>query len=91
MVVRIMADGQYRLDDKHRNVIRAIIRLDEELVGEVAANDEAGFHTTLQHLIEHIHHVGRVVPIEELIPSDLMIPAEDMSLAETREVLDVVG
>jgi hypothetical protein len=91
MVVRIMADGQYRLNDKHRNVIRAITQLDEELVGEVAANDEAGFHTTLHHLIEHIHHAGRMVGVEELIPSDLMIPAEDMSLPETREMLDVVG
>lgn len=87
MRIRILADGQYRLDDSQSQEEVAITRLDNELVREWEANDEAGFHHTLVQLIEHVHASGQRVPLDELVPSDMMVPAEDMTLAEAKQLL----
>ncbi len=84
MIVRIMADNQYRVEPEHE---AEIARLDGEMDAAVQANDEGKFHTALLHLIEHVHDQGMVVPDDELVPSDVMIPAADMTLAEAKEVL----
>lgn len=84
MIVRIMADNQYRVEPEHE---AEIARLDTELDAAVQANDEARFRSALQHLIQHVHDEGKVVPDDELVPSDYMIPAADMTLAEAKDVL----
>jgi hypothetical protein len=84
MIIRIMADNQYRVKPEHE---AEIARLDGELDAAVQANDEAKFRGALQELIQHVHDEGTVVPDEELVPSDVMIPAADMTLADAKEVL----
>jgi hypothetical protein len=84
MIVRIMADNQYRVDEAHSP---AIAKLDDELLAAVEANDQARFDAALRQLVEHVRRNGQLVPDEELVPSDLMIPAPDMSLAEAHQVL----
>ncbi|HEX9414013.1 MAG TPA: hypothetical protein VF916_10965 [Ktedonobacterales bacterium] len=85
MIVRIMADNQYRIDDAHA---AEITRLDDELVSAAEATDDRRFQAALQQLIEHVRTRGQVVPNDELVPSDVMIPAADMTLAEARDVLE---
>jgi hypothetical protein len=87
MIVRIMADGQYRIDARRDAEIREITRLDEELAAAEGGNDEAHFRAILARLIAHVRQYGQVVPFDELVPSDLMVPASDMTLAETRALL----
>jgi 2-phospho-L-lactate transferase/gluconeogenesis factor (CofD/UPF0052 family) len=84
VIVRIMADNQYRIEDEQTG---EITRLDDELLAAVEANNQTQFHAALQRLIEHVQQSGQVVPDEELVPSDLMIPAPDMTLAEAHAVL----
>jgi hypothetical protein len=84
MIVRIMADNQYRIDEANSPTIA---KLDDELLAAVEANDQARFDAVLRQLVEHVHASGQLVPDEELVPSDLMIPAPDMSLAEAHQVL----
>ncbi|HEV2237837.1 MAG TPA: hypothetical protein VGR57_14355 [Ktedonobacterales bacterium] len=84
MIVRIMADNQYRVDPEHE---AEIARLDAELEAAVHADDDARFRTTLQSLIQHVRDQGKVVPDDELVPSDVMIPAADMTLVEAKDVL----
>jgi hypothetical protein len=84
MIVRIMADNQYRVHDGHEP---EIARLDNELLAAVDAGDDARFHSALDQLVEHVRQSGQVVPDDELVPSDLMVPAADMTLAEARDVL----
>ena len=90
MIVRIMADNQYRIDKAHRADVAEIERLDEEMAAAVNANQDVRFHQALTHLIEHVHHAGQALPVEELMPSDLMVPAADMTVAEARAVLQTV-
>jgi hypothetical protein len=84
MIVRIMADNQYRVAPEHE---AEITRLDIEMDAAVQANDDPKFRAALADLIQHVQGEGTVVPDEELVPSDVMIPAADMTLAEAKEVL----
>jgi hypothetical protein len=84
MIVRIMADNQYRVVDGHA---AEITRLDNELMKAVDGGDDTLFRAKLQELIAHVHQNGQVVPDDELVPSDVMVPAEDMTLAEAQSVL----
>ncbi len=84
MIVRIMADNQYRIEDEQTG---EITRLDDELLAAMDANNQTQFHSALLRLIEHVEQNGQVVPDDELVPSDLMIPAPDMTLAEAHAVL----
>lgn len=85
MIVRVMADGQYRIDDE--TVHAEIDQLDSALQGAIEANDVAAFHNTLSRLIEKVHRLGQPVSEKELVTSDVIVPPADMTLAETRSLL----
>lgn len=82
MIVRILADNQYRMNDEQ---MAEVDRLDDSLEVAINNNDESGFHTSLARLIEYIQKVGEVIPVEEIVSSDIIIPSDDMSLDEARE------
>lgn len=85
MIVRIMGDNQYRMDDGHQAEIG---RLDNTLYRAIKQQDEQGFNTLLAQLTAYVRQNGTQVPDEELVPSDLMVPAADMTIAEAREVIE---
>ena len=85
MIVRIMGDNQYRITDGHNG---EIARLDEELMAAMDAGDNKRFTAALAQLTGYVRSTGALVPDEELVPSDLMVPAADMTLAEARERLE---
>ncbi len=85
MIVRITTDNQYRVDD----ALRAdIARLDTALMDALGANDEARFDAALTEMINLVRKNGQVVPDEELVPSDLILPIPDMTLEEYRQIMD---
>ncbi|MFJ5550196.1 hypothetical protein [Streptomyces sp. NPDC093225] len=84
MIVRIMGEGQVRLDDSHLAELNA---LDDELLREMEGGDEAGFRRTLQGLLDAVRRLGSPLPDEALEPSELILPAPDATLAEVREML----
>jgi hypothetical protein len=87
MIVRIMADNQYRIDEKHTAAIAEIDRLDGELLAAVEANDDRAFHAALTHLINHVRRLGQPIADAELVASDVIVPPADMTLAETQGLL----
>jgi hypothetical protein len=84
MIARIMADNQYRIDAAHET---EITRLDDQLVAAAEANDASRFQAALDELIQYVRSNGQVVPDEELVASDVMIPAADMTIHEAQTVL----
>jgi hypothetical protein len=84
VIVRIMTEDQYRLPDEH---LSAVQRLDDDLEKAVDSGDDESFRTALSQLIAFVRAHGEAVAIEEVVPSDLMIPAPDMSLAEAKSRL----
>ncbi|MFJ8002754.1 PspA-associated protein PspAA [Streptomyces fagopyri] len=88
MIVRIMGEGQVRLDDGH---LTELNKLDDELLAEVEGGDEAGFRRTLTALLDAVHRLGAPLPDDALEPSGLILPSADATLAEVREMLDDEG
>lgn len=86
MIVRIMADNQYRIDDD-ASMLTEIEQLDGRLFTAVETNDEGAFHDALTGLIDHVHHLGQPVSDEEVVASDVIVPPADMTVAETRKLL----
>ena len=84
MIVRILGDNQYRLDDEHGAQLDV---LDEQLVAAMEADEAAPFDATLQQVVAFVHESGTLLDMDEVLPSDVIVPAPDMSLAEARELL----
>jgi hypothetical protein len=84
MIVRILGEGQRTVDDGELDGLNA---LDGELVAAVDADDEEKFAQALAALLDKVRHVGAPLPDEEIVPSDLVLPSADASLAEVRELL----
>lgn len=84
MIVRILTDNQYRLPDDQAPDVD---RLDSQLLTALNAGDESRFQRALQELVQLVRTHGTLVPNDELVTSDAIVPAPDMTLAETRERL----
>jgi hypothetical protein len=85
MIVRIMEAGQYRLNGDA--TLREFTKLDQRLLEATQRHDEKEFARTLRQLIALVKAQGRELPLEELLPSEVIVPAEDMSMAEATALL----
>jgi hypothetical protein len=88
MIVRIMGEGQVRLDDSH---LTELNKLDDELLAEMESGDESGFRRTLTTLLDSVRRLGAPLPDEALEPSDLILPSPDATLEEVRAMLTDEG
>lgn len=88
MIVRIMGEGQWMLADSR---FAELNKLDDELLEEMESGDETGFRRTLGALLEAVRRLGEPLPDEALEPSELILPAEDATLDEVRQMLSDDG
>ncbi|MEV5883157.1 hypothetical protein AB0L74_10635 [Streptomyces sp. NPDC052020] len=88
MIVRIMGEGQVRLDDGRLTELNT---LDDELLAEMETGDGPGFRATLQALLAKVRELGEPLPDDALEPSDLILPSPDATLEEVRELLSDDG
>lgn len=83
MIVRIMGEGQYRVSSALLDDLNLI---DDRIVEDVAKEDEAGYRVDLSRLIQAIKEKGEPVSPEEILESDVIVPPEDLTLAEAEKV-----
>ncbi|MDT0444098.1 PspA-associated protein PspAA [Streptomyces johnsoniae] len=88
MIVRIMGEGQVKLDDSHFPTLNA---LDDELMAELESGDGDGFRRTLGALLEAVRTMGTPLPDDSLEPSELILPAPEASMDEVRTMLTEDG
>ncbi|MFF9766435.1 hypothetical protein ACIGXF_01975 [Streptomyces sp. NPDC053086] len=88
MIVRIMGEGQVRLDDAH---LTELNKLDDDLLAEVESGDGEGFRRTLTALLDAVRRFGTPLPDDSLEPSELILPSPDATLEEIRELLSDDG
>jgi len=88
MIVRIMEEGQWELSD---DLVDELNRLDAELEADLERGDSAPFDEHLRRMHEFVRTNGRLVPDEEIVPSDAVLPPPDISLEELRELLGEEG
>ena len=83
MIVRILGEGQFRLDD---NQINKVNKIDNQIVEHVQKSNKAEYRRDLAKLISTVKELGEPLDPVEIIPSDIIIPPEDLSLEEARKV-----
>ena len=88
MIVRILGEGQLRLDDAATSDLQA---LDAELEAAVERDDQAALTRTLGALLERARRDGEPLPPDSLEPSDVIIPHEGATVAEVRKLLTDEG
>ena len=85
MIVRILGEDQYQLDDTH---LPALTKWDNDLEKAASQEDSAQFSTLLDQLVTFVRDQGQVVPYDEVVPSQLLIPPPDMEMAEARKYFE---
>lgn len=88
MIVRLLGEGQFRVDD---TLGPKLNDLDDAIVKAVDAGDEKALWQALAVLAETVRANGERLSDEELVPSDAVIPPEDLSLDEARDLLSGEG
>jgi hypothetical protein len=82
MIVRISTEGQYELGEGDTARLN---ELDNAAVAACESANEQSFRSAFDQLLAFVRERGRVVPDEELVGSDVILPPPDVSLAEARE------
>ena len=88
MIVRILSEGQFRVDD---TAAAELNQLDADLETAVEHSDEAAFTDVLTRLLARVRAEGSPLPPDILESSDLILPHEDSSMAEVRKLLTDEG
>jgi hypothetical protein len=88
VIVRILGEGQRSVDDGQLETLNG---LDSELIAAVESGDDDAFRTALSALLDKVRELGSELPADEIVPSDLVLPTGDASLAEVRELLGDEG
>ena len=86
MIVRIMGEGQFELPDES---MERLNELDDAL--EAALEDEQSFPAALTALLEGVRASGSRIADEELVTSDVVLPAAEATVDEVRALLTDEG
>jgi hypothetical protein len=84
MIVRILGEGQWRVED---GAVADLNRLDDAVEDAVATNDEAELAGALRALLDEVRTLGTPVADDELSDSELILPAQDSTLDDIRALL----
>jgi hypothetical protein len=88
MIVRLMGEGQYRVDDGLRQELN---ELDERAQGALDAGDERALDDMLDQMGQLVRDRGERLADDDLSASDVIIPPSDLTLEETRELFSEDG
>ena len=88
MIVRILGEGQFRVDDA---ATAELNQLDADLETAVEHRDEAAFTAALTSMLAQVRAEGSALPPDILEPSDLILPAQDSSMDDVRKLLTDEG
>jgi PspA-Associated protein len=88
VIVRILGEGQLTLKPE---ALDELNKLDDELMAAVRDSDEPKFHVAMDALLARVREMGEPLPVEEIKPSDFILPSADSSLDEVRDLLSSDG
>ena len=81
MIIRITTEGQYNLPG---SFVDRLNDIDNELVEAVESADRGGFDGLLKKMLDVVREKGSPLPVDELVESDLILPAPDTTLEEAQ-------
>ena len=81
MIIRITTEAQYNLPGSFLDELNDI---DNQLVEAVEAADKSSFEKLLNLMLTLVRNNGSLLPIDELVESDLILPSPDTTLEEAQ-------
>ena len=84
MIVRILGEGQFRVDDEAAAKLTA---LDKNLDAAVSAADESAFSAALGVAVKLVKTAGAPVADDEFVTADYILPFSDATVGEVRKLL----
>jgi hypothetical protein len=84
MIVRILGEGQLRVDD---SAVGELNELDAKVEAAVDVGDEAGFAAALNALRSRVRALGTPLEADSLQPSELILPQEGATIKDVRRLL----
>jgi hypothetical protein len=88
MIIRILNEGQWELDDA---AVGNLNQLDDAVDQAVGAQDQGRLTAALGQLLREVRSLGTPVPDADLRDSDLILPAADSTIEDVRSLLDPAG
>jgi len=88
MIIRIMGEGQYRAPE---SLCDELNQIDNRIVALVAEGNKEEFRTELARLISEVKAKGEAIGDEEIMESNIIVPPEDLSLEEARDIFKGSG
>jgi hypothetical protein len=88
MIVRILGEGQLKVDDSASAELNS---LDAALEKAVNSGDEAGFRSALLALLDRVRALGTPLAADSLEPSDSILPRADADIDEVRSMMTDEG
>jgi hypothetical protein len=88
MIIRVLSDAQYRLDDA---AFAAVHSIDDRVQAAAEAGDPDAFAAALTELVVAIQEHGEPLAPDEFLPSDAMVPSADTTLEEAQSLLGDEG
>lgn len=83
MIIRILGEGQFRLDE---GLLDRVNRIDNQIVAHVSQGNKVEFAKDLANLISTVKELAQPLDAAEILPSDIIIPPSDLSFEEARKV-----
>jgi hypothetical protein len=88
VIVRLMGEGQFRVGD---DVVEALNELDDQAAQAVEAGDEDNLRRLLGMMASTVRDRGERLDDADLSPSDGIVPPDDLSLDEAKQLFDGEG
>jgi hypothetical protein len=88
VIVRLMGEGQYRVDD---SLGEQLNELDDQALAALEGSDEVELDQKLDEMFRLVRDRGERLADDDLSPSDAVIPPSDLTLEETRALMSTEG
>ena len=83
MIIRILGESQFRFDDSNLGDLN---KIDNQIVDHVKNGNQDGFCQELARMITTVKELGKPISVQEVIPSDIIVPPADLSFQEARNI-----
>ncbi len=88
MIVRLMNEGQYRMND---DALQRLNALDDRAGSALEREAEEEFRKELEQMVQLVLDEGERLEDGDLTPSDVLVPPSDLSLEEAHELFSGEG
>jgi PspAA-like protein len=88
VIVRLMGEGQFRVDD---DLLSKLNELDDKAQAAADGGDEPELDRVLDEMWSLVQADGERLADDDLHPSDVLIPPSDLTLEETQRLFSDQG